>query len=251
VRLARRLWEATSYEETEGHEASLARAEAAIGDSGIYALTVSPSPVQQLLELDMGLIAFYGLLQDYPREVEGLLEAMHAARRQEYEITARRTPARVIIPVENTSSTLISPSLYRRYSLPQLRDYVDLCHAHGKLAVFHMCGLLTHLLPVIRETGLDGINAATPPPHGDTTIEHVLDLCGDDFLLLGAVFDGSVLHDAQVTRERLRATLEALYTPRVRRARLLLWLAVDGLPTPLERFTAVGEWFREHGQADV
>lgn len=246
LRTSLSLWEQTRFQEVEGHEPSLARTEGAIGDSGLYAPTLAPSPVQQLLEVDMGLIAFYGLLQDHPREVEALLEAMHQARLQEYEITARRTSAPLLIPVENTSSTLISPALYRRYSLPQLRDYIDICHRHGKLAILHMCGLLTHLLPVIRETGLDGVNAATPPPHGDTTIEDVLDACGEDFIILGGIFDGSLLHAPDVTRQQLHAGLEALYTLRVRRARLLLWLGVDGLPTPLGRFEAVAEWFRDN-----
>ena len=53
---------------------------------------------------------------------------MHSKRLREYEILARRTPAEVVIPVENTSSTAISPTLYRTYSLPQIRDYVDALH---------------------------------------------------------------------------------------------------------------------------
>jgi hypothetical protein len=40
--------------------------------------------------------------------------------------------------------------------------------------------------------------------------------------------------------------LDRLYTPRIRRANLLLWLGADGLPTPLERFLWVGEWMDEN-----
>lgn len=244
LRVFRQMWEGTSYvRAASSREDAFARVEGAIGDDGLYVPTLGPSPVQQLLELDMGLVAFYGLLQDYPREMQALLDAMQQARRQEWEITARLSPAPALIAVENTSSTMISPQIYRRYSLPQLREIVDVCHAHGKLAVFHMCGLLWHLLPDIRETGLDGINALTPPPHGDTTIEQALDLCGEDLIILGGIFDGSVFQATQVTREQLHRALEELYTPRVRRAKLLLWLGADGLPTPLERFLAVREWF--------
>ena len=246
LQVARRMWEGTRYEEALD-DSSFARAVAAIGESGLYLPTLGPSPVQQLLELDMGLIAFYGLLQDYPREVEGLLETMHQVRLQEWEIVARRSPAPALIPVENTSTTMISPALYRRYSLPQMRDTVETCHRHGKLAIFHMCGHLRALLPVIRETGLDGAHATTPPPHGDTTLEQALDLCGEDFILMGGVFDGSVFQASDVTREQLHGALAELYTPRLRKAELLLALGADGLPTPLERFVAVGEWFRAHG----
>lgn len=246
LRVARRMWEGTTFERAAcSGEDEYARIETAIGDDGLYLPTLDPSPVQQLLELDMGLIGFYGLLQDHPREMADLLEAMQQARRQEWEIVAGCSPAAALIAVENTSSTMISPDIYRRYSLPQLREIVDICHAHGKLAIFHMCGLLWHLLPVIRETGLDGINALTPPPHGDTTIEQALDVCGEDLIILGGIFDGSVFQAPEVTRAQLHRALEELYTPRVRRAKLLLWFGADGLPTPLERFLAVKEWFEE------
>lgn len=248
VQLALKLWGATSYVEAEGTEESFHRADLAIGDRGMYIPTLDPSPVQQLIELDMGPLAFYSLLQDYPHEVRDLLDVMHQVRLQEWEIVARRSPARALIPVENTSTTLISPRLYRELSLPQLRDYADLCHAHGKLIIFHMCGLLKDLLPDICETGLDGINAATPPPHGDTPLEHVLDVCGEDFIILGGILNGSVFQAPDVTAAQMRAALEVLYTPRLRRAPLLLWLGADGLPTPLERFLWVRDWFAEHGQ---
>ncbi|MCE5238010.1 hypothetical protein LLH23_05915 [bacterium] len=264
LQVARRMWEGTRYEEetvgavtdrdavgvgdrSHASRESFTRAEAALGDQGVYIPTLAPSPVQQLLELDMGLVAFYGLWQDYPREVEALLDAMQQARLQEWEIVARCSPARALIPVENTSSTMISPALYRRYSLPQLRAVVDVCHAHGKLVIFHMCGHLRDLLPIIRETGLDGAHATTPPPHGDTTLEQALDVCGEDFILMGGVFDGSIFQASEVTAEQMHRALDALYTPRLRKAKLLLGLGADGLPTPLERFLAVGEWFAANG----
>ena len=166
-------------------EEAFARVERHIGDDGMYVPWLDPSPVQNLLEYEMGAANFYYLLDDHRREVEELLAIMHAKRLQEYEIVARRTPAEVVIAMENTSSTLISPRLYRQYSLPQIRDYVDVLHRYGKIAVLHMCGHLKALLPVVRETGLDGINAVTPPPVGTTTSTMCLDAFGDDFLIFG------------------------------------------------------------------
>ena len=53
-----------------------------------------------------------------------MLAVMHAKRLREYDILARRTTAEVVIPVENTSSALISSRAVSAYSLPQIRDYV-------------------------------------------------------------------------------------------------------------------------------
>jgi len=245
MRILRSIWEASDYVEQGDMEASFARTERLIGDDGMYVPTVDPSPVQSLLEYEMGVENFYYLFADYPDEMKSLLSAMHAKRLKEYEILARRSPAEVVISVENTSSAMISPDMYRALSLPQIRDYVDVLHAHGKRAVLHMCGHIRDLLEPIRETGLDGINAATPPPIGNTSGEDILDFFGDDFLLFGAVFDPSVLHKAGVSSAELHDYLTRLYTPRLRMANLVLWLAVDGLTTPLQKFLAVGQWMKD------
>jgi uroporphyrinogen-III decarboxylase len=208
----------------------------------MYVPTLHPSPVQDLLENEMGPATFYYLLSDHRQEVEDLLALMHVKRLKEYEILARRTSAEVVIPVENTSSTLISPPLYRTYSLPQIRDYVDVLHGHGKKAVLHMCGHLKALLAGIRETGLDGIHACTPPPVGTTYYEDVFDFFGKDFVLFGAILNPALFHKPELSLEELHAFLERLYTPELRQAHMLLWVTADGLPTPLEKFQAIAQW---------
>lgn len=244
------IWHRTQVAEVPDVAESFHRAEAALGDDGIYLLTTSPSPVQQLIEFDMGLENFYYLLHDCPVEMEDLLNVMHSVRMREYELIARHAPVDVICPVENTSSTLTSPAVYERYSLPQIRDLVNIMHAAGKKVILHMCGLLRDLLPVIKQTGLDGINAATPPEVGDTPYEHVLDVMGEDFLLFGAVMSEGVFQTPGVTRDEIWRELDRIYTPRIRRANLVLWLGADGLPTPLDRFLAVRDWMAANGQLE-
>ncbi|MGO8704034.1 MAG: uroporphyrinogen decarboxylase family protein [Candidatus Brocadiia bacterium] len=246
LRVLRRLWEHMHYEEVPEHEERFRRAEALIGDRGMYLPTLDPSPVQQLIEMDMGAESFYYFLQDAPEEMEALLGVMHERRRQEYEIVARRTPAEAVIPVENTSSTLTSPAIYERYSLPQIRDYCDIMHRRGKKVVLHMCGLLRNLLPIVRRTGCDGYNATTPPTVGDTTFDAALHILGDDAVLFGGILNPGVFQKPAVTAKEMRAELDRLYTPRIRRANLLLWLAADGLATPLERFLWVAEWMGDN-----
>jgi len=158
---------------------------------------------------------------------------------------ARRTLAPAVMPVENTSSTLIGPAMYERLSLPQISDFIAVMHRHGKKAVLHMCGHLKALLPAIKKTELDGINGLTPPPVGSATYEEALDALGDDVILLGSIMDPTVFQAPTFSKERLWRELDRVYTPRVRRAHFLLWVAADGLPTPLERFLAIGEWFEK------
>ena len=238
----------TEGQSTEARVDGFARAEAAIGDDGLYIPTLDPSPVQQLIEMDMGLAGFYYHLQDHRAELESLLDAMHACRMAEYEIVARRSPAPALIPVENTSTTLISPALYRRYSLPQIRDYADIAHRHGKKLILHMCGKLSGLLGELAETGLDGINALTPPPVGDLEFEEALDVLGQDLIILGGILDPALFQAPSLTRDDLWQALDRLFTPRIRQAHFLLWLPADGLPTPFDRFLTVRDWMDSHGR---
>ncbi|MCE5325456.1 MAG: hypothetical protein LLG01_03480 [Planctomycetaceae bacterium] len=248
--VALNLWRATHVEEVAGEEpeASAQRAIAAVGDDGMYMLTLEPSPVQQLIEIDIGLENFYYLLADRRGDLQQLLDAMHAVRMAEYAIVARRMPVEAVCPVENTSSTLTSPDIYERYSLPQIRDLVSVMHAGGKKVILHMCGLLRNLLPLILQTGLDGINAATPPTVGDAPFEHILDVAGEDMVLLGAIFNPNVFQKPGATRDEIWRELDRTYTPRLRKANMVLWLGVDGLPTPLERFEAVRDWMAANGR---
>ena len=246
LRILRNIWEESRYEETDGMEEACARLDRAIGDRGIYCPTLGPSPVQQLIEMDMGVVNFYALCQEERAELEGLLDLMHARRMQEYEIVARRAPVPGLIAVENTSTTLISPALYRRYSLPQIRDFVNVAHKHGKKAILHMCGLLKGLLPCLAETGLDAINALTPPPVGDLPYEQALDALGEDLVIMGGILDPTMFHGQHTTRERIWQALDEVYTPRVRAASLLLWVQADGVPVPLDRFLAVRDWMERN-----
>ena len=86
VRVLRAMWEASEYVEEPGMEQAIARLDRQIGDDGMYVPTLDPSPVQELLEYEMGTAGFYYLLNDHRREVEDLLAAMHCKRLKEYEI---------------------------------------------------------------------------------------------------------------------------------------------------------------------
>ena len=70
LRVLRQIWEASDYLEQPGMEAALVRLEEKIGPAGIYVPTLDPSPVQNLLEYELGMANFYYLLADYRAEVE-------------------------------------------------------------------------------------------------------------------------------------------------------------------------------------
>ena len=245
--ILKNIWLNSHFKEdsTDGYEKRLASMEKKIGESGIYVHTIGPSPVQRLLEFDTGLINFNILLADYPEEVEELLDVMHHCRKQEYEILARRTSVDCIIPVENTSTAMISPCQYEKYSLPQITDFVNIMHHYNKKAVLHMCGHLKALLPIIRQSGLDGINALTPPPIGDTDFSDALRMFGKQFVILGGMFDSTIFHDPGASKQVIWQSLDKIFTPELREANFLLWIQADGIPTAFEKLAGIKEWMEQ------
>ncbi|MBU4200754.1 MAG: hypothetical protein KKE37_07770 [Verrucomicrobia bacterium] len=248
LRVLKKIWLHSRYEEAGAEaEDSYARLITALGDDGVYVYTFSPSPLQTLLEYDMGLVNAYALLADYPEEFSELLAIMHSRRIQEYEICARRMPCEAFMPVENTSTTMISPDIYEKYSLPHIRDLVDVMHRHDKKVILHMCGLIRDLLPLIKQTGADGINALCQQPIGNTPFETAMDVLGDDIIIWGGVVDDTLFHAPSFSRTRLEQYLSKIMMPRIRNANFLLWVPADGLETPVERFLIVKEWMEKFG----
>ena len=159
---------------------------ARMGGAGLISIFGPPTPLLDLIMFQIRLPTVYFLLHDHPQEMEALLATMHRRNCEYYELAAAG-PGEIVRSFEDTSSTLISPALYRQYCLRQLQDYRDICHEHGKLFVPHMCGLLKDLLPELRETGLDGIEAITPPLLGDTPIGLAREQLGPDITLIGGL----------------------------------------------------------------
>jgi hypothetical protein len=213
-----------------------------IGDSGILIPDLPPSPIQHLIEYDLGLENFCYFMQDYPEEMDRIISEMHRCNLKEYEFSARDFPVVAVMAGENTSTTLISPELYKKYSMNHMRDFCDAMHKHGKLAIIHMCGHIRGLLPYIKETGLDGIDALTQPSVGNCPFEDALDVIGDDLIIIGTM-DSTVFQGPTATREDIQRELDRMYTPRIRESRFLLWPVSDGLPTDLWRFEAIRDWF--------
>lgn len=241
------MWEASKINPvSDDCLESYSRTENELGDDGLFAPTLLPSPVQQLIENECGPENFYYLLNDYPELMEQTIGAMYGIRRIEYRLMAEKTPFELIIPVENTSTSLISPAIYRKYTLPHIREYADIMHRNGKKAVIHMCGHLKNLLNEFKEAGIDGIHALTPPTIGDCPYDAAFDVLGDELIIIG-VLDPTVFQDPYATAGDIRACVKRTLTPRIKASNFILWPATDGLHTELWRLQAVRDAIEEFG----
>jgi len=180
-----------------------------LGEEGVMATNIGVSPLMDWLQHLAGIEQGHLLLNDYSAQVEALFEVMHQALCRRAEIIADKAPYPLVYSTENTSTTLISPALFRRYCYQHLADYGRIVTAAGKHHILHMCGHLKALLPDIAALPAVAIEAFTSPPVGNTTL---LDgrAAGADKCLIGGTNASLWLEQAAAIIEALERDLDAL-----------------------------------------
>lgn len=186
---------------------------------------VGASAVQQMLQYEAGVENFWFLAMDCPDLLEEAMALYQDMMRRQYAIM-QQAECDGFAQSENTSTTMISPAFYERWSVPQLREYTAAAHARGKRAMVHMCGLLKGLMPYCASAGIDIIHALTSPPLGDLTFGEAFQSMPPAFGMLGRFGAPEWIGKAQAQIER---NLERLLPHRLYRERaFVLLVTADG-----------------------
>jgi len=157
-----------------------------VGDLGAPAIILPRMNIQDLYIERMGTEKGIYALYDWADTTE----AFFRAREENHERLIRLvndSPIEIVNFGENVHSSTLPPELYRKYQLPACRRRCELLHAAGKVVYSHWDGDCKPLLPIAKETGLDGIEAITPEPQGDVTIDETKEALGDEMFLLDGI----------------------------------------------------------------
>lgn len=161
-------------------EADLAR----IGERGAPQFYFRRSPLQGLFIEHMGFERTIYALHDHPDKVEHYLRAAERADDAIYEVLVR-CPARIVNFGENIDAHMDPPAIWNERLIPYYSHRTRQLRAAGKHVHIHVDGAMRPLLPYMRACPWDGIEAATPEPQGDVTIEEIKQSLGDLVLLDG------------------------------------------------------------------
>jgi putative sterol carrier protein len=219
----------------EPDDENFLNAEKAIGEDGIPTASLLNTPLMHLIETCWGLENTYYLLNDYRSEVEGILDKLYRAQLKTVE-RAAASPARVVIQYENTSSTLLSPQVFRRYCLPYLNEYADILRSAGKIFLVHMCGKLEAFCGDLAAGHFDGIADISPQPTGNFTLNEAAACLGGKIVVGGIDATTFIEPDLRLVETRVAGLLR-----RVKPYPGVLLGSADTAPrgTPLETFRLV------------
>ena len=178
-----------------------------VGDRGEPQFWVPPSPYQALcLEL-MPFEDFVYALVDAPRQMERAMKAIDDSYDSLYEDIVAYGRARIIDFGENIHAQHNSPALFEEYHLPFYEKRVNQLKKAGIYTHIHIDGYFKPLLSYLKHLPFDGLEALTPLPQGDVSIEEMKEHIGDKILLDGIP---AVLFTPTFSQEQVAACVEKL-----------------------------------------
>jgi len=178
-----------------------------LGDLGAPTMFMPRMNVQALYIEQMGTQNGIYAIYDWPDTVEAYFRAVDASHDRLIDVI-NASPVDLINFGENIHSGTLSPELFKKYHLPACRRRCERLHAAGKFVSSHWDGHCKPLLPFAKETGLDAIEAITPLPQGDVTLEEVKEGLGDDLFLIDGI--PAVYFDETFSVETLEACTRRL-----------------------------------------
>ena len=157
------------------------------GDIGLPTMFTSPRvTVQNLYHDIMGVEGGVYALIDYPYTVEKYFQALNEASLRLIDVI-NASPIEWVNFGDNLHGGTLSPKLFEKYVLPVYQQRCERLHRAGKFAYSHWDGDCKPLLPYAKHCGLDGIEAITPLPQGDVTLQEMKDALGDEVFLIDGI----------------------------------------------------------------
>ena len=156
------------------------------GDLGAPTMNTPRHNVQDLYLNTMGVASAVYALADYPDTCEAYFRACNDCQLRLLELIAA-SPIDIVNLGDNVHGKTLPPRMFAKYLLPVYQEHAAILHRAGKRVFSHWDGDVKPLLPLLRETGLDGVEAITPRPQGDVTLEEVRAALPEDMLLMDGI----------------------------------------------------------------
>ena len=177
-----------------------------IGDDGLLMGSMDGTPLGMMYRVYSGVATLAYLWADAPDALRDLFAVMEANYLRRLAVAAQ-SDVDVLVGVDDTSTTAISPAMFAACNLALTDRRVQLAHAHGKLYFHHSCGHIRDLLPLYRQTAMDAVHAFTIPPLGNVTIAEGRRALGDRITIMAGV---SQLAGPMGDRAAVRASIRRM-----------------------------------------
>jgi len=182
-----------------------------LGDKGVTH-TWTGEPPYMGAQYYLGLEKWSLDQHDFADEFEGLLESLRLRQERLMEVTL--AGPETIINIGNLAGNF-GPRDFQRQMLPYLREQSTRLRSAGKLSTLHAdANNLSCFLDLIPQTGVDIVEAFTPPPFGDLELADARRAWGEEVLIWINVPEAIFYEGPQETRRYVTRLLASDPSPR-------------------------------------
>ena len=157
-----------------------------IGDGGLLLGPMEGTPLGMMYRVYSGVATLAYMWADAPDALCDCLAVMEANYLKRLRIGVQ-SDIDVVVSVDDTSTTCISPAMFEACNLDLTDARADVAHSAGKLYWHHSCGLIRDLLPLYRQTKMDAVHAFSIPPIGDVTVADGRKTLGDRITIVAGL----------------------------------------------------------------
>ncbi len=157
---------------------------ARVGNRGLPQFFARRSPVQSLFIESMGFENTVFMMVDHPEVITSYVEIHKRADDAMYNVICS-APIQMFNMGDNLDHHMDSPSIWRKHLLPYYRIRAGQLREAGIYSHIHVDGSMKLLLKDLQDCPTDGIEACTPLPQGDVTLEEIKFALQDRVLLDG------------------------------------------------------------------
>jgi hypothetical protein len=156
-----------------------------IGRRGEGHFWVPKSPYFALAQQWLGHADFMYAMADRPDEMAELMGTIDETYDPLYEQLCACPDVRILNFGENVAMAWLSPRYYERHVEPWYHKRAGQLRRAGIFSHVHIDGHFRGLLPYLKDMPFDGLEALTPTPQGDVTLEEIAEHIGGKILLDG------------------------------------------------------------------
>jgi len=155
-----------------------------VGRDGVVAAGTDPTPLTKLWVDYIGLERLSIHLYRHPQELDDLVQTVGQKQEEANRIVAD-SPAELVWCGDQVGGGIIAdPRIFKKYYLPAFDKYAEILHAKRKMFAVHMDGpYLKGLKDYVKEANVDIVEAFTPPPMGNLSLEEARKAWGDKFVI--------------------------------------------------------------------
>lgn len=217
-----------------------------VGDLGACLCYLPKSPFMHLVALEAGILTVTLLAYSVPDKFEKLLKSMRRAFDQAAQISLD-SPAELLMIPENLSAEMVGNTFFELYMKDYQTEWTTRIRKAGKYSFIHMDGTLKGLLKQESLVGFSVLEALTPSPVGDMSIQEMIPLLEESKSIFWGGIPGVYFTPHISDEEFERHVIETL---KIMRSipRFVLGVADQVPPDGLEyRVKRVSELVEEYG----